>query len=168
MGETVRFLKPGRSDEHYTPPCVFAAMGVEFDLDPAQPEQGRAFLSVPAHSFFTKAENGLAQDWCGFVWMNPPFGGRNGVVPWLSRFVAHGNGVALVSALTSSGWFHEFAPKMDAMLFPAGKTKFIQPDGNIASSPPMGVVLMAIGVRGVEALTNAANAGYGLMVRRAA
>jgi len=156
---------PGKSDEHFTPPEIFAALGVEFDLDPAQPEEGRAFLSVPTKRFFTKADDGLAQPWHGFVWLNPPFGARNGVVPWLKRFVEHGNGIVLVNAQTSCGWFHEFAPLMDAMLFPNGKTKFVQPDGTVAAQPPMGVVLMAMGVRGEGALANAERNGLGLMVQ---
>lgn len=157
---------PGKSDEHFTPAEIFSAMGAQFDLDPAQPEEGRAFLSVPAHRWFTKADDGLVQPWEGFVWLNPPFGGRNGVVPWQKRFVEHGNGVVLVNAQTSCGWFHEFAPLMDAMLFPNGKTKFVQPDGTVAKQPPMGVVLMALGSRGVKALQNAEAAGLGLLVQK--
>lgn len=161
-------LSAGRSDEHYTPPELFEALGCQFDLDPAQPEQGRAFLSVPAEHFFTPAEDGLSQPWTGFVWLNPPFGGRNGVVPWLERFFEHGNGIALVNALTSSGWFHDFAPRADAMLFPRGKTKFVQPDGSTAGSPQNGIVLLAIGPRGVASLGNAAKRGYGLMLMQTA
>lgn len=157
---------PGKSDEHFTPEEIFSAMAVQFDLDPAQPEEGRAFLSVPSRRWFTKSDDGLVQPWEGFVWLNPPFGGRNGVVPWLKRFSAHANGVVLVNAQTSCGWFHEFAPLMDAMLFPNGKTKFVQPDGTIAKQPPMGVVLMAMGPRGIEALQNAEAAGLGLLVQR--
>lgn len=157
---------PGATDEHYTPPELFEAMGVEFDLDPCQPETGRAFLSVPCRRFLTKADDGLSKPWDGFVWLNPPFGARNGVVPWLDRFVHHGNGVALVNALTSSGWFHDFAPKMDALLFPKGKTKFVRPDGTRGMSPANGVALMAVGGLGVAALRNAARIGFGLMVVR--
>ena len=34
--------------------------------------------------------------WAGFVWMNAPFGARNGLEPWLAKFFAHNNGIALV------------------------------------------------------------------------
>lgn len=159
-------LRAGKTDEHYTPPEVFEALGCQFDLDPAQPNTGRAFLSVPADRFFTPDDNGLAQSWEGFVWLNPPFGGRNGVVPWLERFVQHGNGIALVNALTSSGWFHDYAPQMDAILFPRGKTKFVQMDGTVAKSPQSGIVLMAMGMKGIEGLRRAARSGYGLMLTR--
>jgi hypothetical protein len=99
----------GASDEWFTPPEIFDALGLVFDLDPCQPEQGRAFLSVPCRNFFTVAEDGLAQPWYGLVWLNPPFGGRNGHVPWLRRFMDHGNGIALVAARTSAAWFHNEA-----------------------------------------------------------
>lgn len=68
-------LSAGRTDEHYTPPEIFEALGCTFDLDPCQPETGRAYLSVPTEHFYTKQENGLLQPWHGFVWLNPPWGG---------------------------------------------------------------------------------------------
>lgn len=142
----------GDSDEWYTPPEIFAALDERFDLDPCQPAQGRAYLSVPADRFYTPAEDGLAQPWAGFVFVNPPFGKRNGQVPWLRKFMEHGNGIALVRAYTSAGWFHDEAVKADAMLFPRGKTKFVRPDGTIGKAPGAGVVLLAKGKRAVEAL----------------
>ena len=157
-------LSAGRTDEHYTPPEVFAALGCQFDLDPCQPDEGRAFISVPADNFYTRADNGLTQPWSGFVWLNPPFGGRNGIVPWLQKFLDHGNGIALANALTSCGWFHDFAPQMDAILFPKGKTKFVRPDGEIGKSPQNGIVLMGLGKRAVNALASAQRNGFGLML----
>lgn len=155
---------PGRSDEWYTPPEIFEAMGVSFDLDPCQPEEGRAFLSVPARRHYTAQQDGLNAPWDGFVWLNPPFGGRNGVVPWLRKFMAHGNGICLVNALTSSGWFHDWAALADAMLFPRGKTKFVRPDGTRGGSPANGVVLLARGQKGVAALEAAQANGLGMLV----
>jgi predicted RNA methylase len=40
------------------------------------------------------------QPWSGTVFMNPPFGRRNGHVPWLRKFLAHGDGIAIVRAYT--------------------------------------------------------------------
>jgi hypothetical protein len=150
MGEHETCL--GASDEWFTPPEIFAALGLTFDLDPCQPEQGRAFLSVPCRQFYTAREDGLALPWRGLVWMNPPFGRRNGQVPWLRKFFAHGNGIALVAARTSAGWFHDEATKADMMLFPRGKTKFIRPDGTRGESPGTGVVLLGMGAVACNAL----------------
>jgi hypothetical protein len=36
-----------------------------------------------------------------------PFGGRRGQVPWLHKFFAHDNGIAIVAARASADWFHE-------------------------------------------------------------
>jgi len=36
-----------------------------------------------------------------------PFSGRRGQVPWLHKFFAHDNGIAIVAARTSADWCHE-------------------------------------------------------------
>lgn len=159
-------LSLGKTDEHYTPKEVFKSMGdIWFDMDVCSPVN-TDFVSTPTNRFLTKTECGLSSEWSGFVWMNPPFGGRNGVVPWLEKFMSHGNGIALVNALTSSGWFHRFAPTMDIIFFPKGKTKFVQCDGTIAKSPQSGVVLMAIGEIGVSALEASQRNGFGIAYRQ--
>jgi len=139
----------GASDDWYTPREIFWALGELFDLDPCSPGPGHW---VPAKAIYTKADDGLAQPWHGFVFMNPPFGARNGHVPWLRKFLAHADGIAIVRAYTSSAWFHEHAVKADAMCFPRGKTKFIRPDGSIGKAPGHGVVLLGMGERAVTAL----------------
>jgi hypothetical protein len=139
----------GQSDDWYTPPSIFDALGLTFDLDPCSPGPGHW---VPARRIYTIDDDGLALPWEGCVFMNPPFGGRNGHVPWLEKFLDHGNGVAIVRAYTSSAWFHAHAGRADAWLFPRGKTKFIRPDGSVGGSPGHGVVLLAMGDRCVEAL----------------
>lgn len=139
----------GASDDWYTPPEIFRALGETFDLDPCSPGPGHW---VPARKLYTKAHDGLAQLWEGFVFVNPPFGGRNGHVPWLEKFLKHGNGIAIVRAYTSSAWFHKHAVKAHAMCFPRGKTKFIRPDGSVGKAPGHGVVLLGMGERAVTAL----------------
>ena len=132
----------GGSDDWYTPPEIFDALGLAFDLDPCSPG---ADHWVPASIVYTKAEDGLVQPWQGLVFMNPPFGGRNGHVPWLRKFLTHANGIALVRAYTSSAWFHEWAIQAETMLFPKGKTKFIRPDGSIGRAPGHGTVMLGMG-----------------------
>jgi len=151
----------GATDEWYTPPRVFEAMGVRFDVDVAHPESA---THVPAERVLTQADCGLCAPWSGFVWMNPPFGARNGLVPWLERFFAHGNGVALVPDRTSAPWWHDYAAKADALLFVRSKLRFIRPDGSEGRSPAQGTTLLAAGERGVQALRNAAAAGLGLLL----
>jgi hypothetical protein len=106
-----------------------------------------------AQQVFTKQDDGLLKTWHGLVFMNPPFGGRNGHVPWLRKFLDHANGIAVVRAYTSSDWFHRWAVFAETMLFPRGKTKFIRADGSIGRAPGHGVVLLGIGKVANEALS---------------
>lgn len=157
----------GKTDEWYTPPHVFSALGVSFDMDVASP--GKAVTPwIPAVEFIESQS--LQREWRGFVWMNPPFGGRGALTPWLDKFVAQRNGVCLVPDRTSAPWWQEFAPRMEAILFVARKIKFIGADGQPGASPAQGTCLMAIGPRGVEALyrAEARDLGYLMMPAKAA
>lgn len=152
----------GATDEWYTPPEVFTALGCRFDLDVASPGEGVTHW-IPAKHAIT--DRSLERPWFGLVWMNAPFGGRNGLVPWLEKFVQHGNGIALVPDRTSAPWWQRFAPHMDAILFVAKKIKFIGKNGKAGKSPAQGTCLMAIGDRGVSALSRAAASGFGLLLQ---
>lgn len=149
----------GATSEWYTPSNVFQALGIIFDDDVASPG-GHITQWIPAKRFITR--DSLATQWNGIVWMNAPFGGRNGLVPWLSKFLEHGNGIALTPDRTSAPWWQEFARKADAVLFTAGKIKFIGQDGKPGNSPADGTSLFASGPIAVEALRRAATAGLGL------
>ena len=141
----------GKSDEWWTPKYVFSALDCKFDQDVAAPFDGAN--NVPCHGwFYTRS---LEISWDGFIWMNPPFGGRNGIVPWLDKFFRHGNGIALTPDRTSATWWQDAAHKSDAVLFIHGKVKFERPDGTIGKQPSNGTTLFAIGKRGVEALKRA-------------
>ena len=134
---------PLEPSEWFTPPEYFRALGLTFDLDPASPGPSHW---VPAKKIFTKADDGLSQPWHGLVWLNPPFGGRRGHVRWLEKFFAHGNGIALCAARTSSDWFHAaVVPRAELLCFPNGKTKFHRPDGSIGREPGTGIVLIGAG-----------------------
>jgi hypothetical protein len=153
----------GKTDEWYTPPYIFAALGCSFDFDVASP--GRAvvpWIPTVRHNL----AHGLERDWEGFVWMNPPFGARNGLLPWLNKFIEHSNGICLVPDRTSAPWWQLSAPYMEAILFVGAKIKFIGADGKPGRSPAQGTCLMSIGPRGKEALRRAATNGLGLLFRR--
>lgn len=151
----------GASDEWYTPPYVFNALGCSFDMDVASP--GRDVTPwIPAARFLVA--DSLQLTWSNFVWMNSPFGGRNGIVPWLKKFFEHGNGIALTPDRTSAPWWQEFAPKAELILFVSPKIKFIDPTGTAGRSPAQGTSLMAVGARAREALRRAADSGLGIIV----
>lgn len=152
----------GASDEWYTPAHVFEAMGAFFDLDVANPTP-KPLPWIPAERAINA--DSLARPWSGFVWMNPPFGGRNGLVPWLGKFFAHGNGVALVPDRTSAPWWQDYAPRADLALQVRGKLKFLDAQLRPGESPAQGTTLLALGEFGVAALERAARAGLGSLWR---
>lgn len=152
----------GATDEWYTPPYIFEAMGCRFDLDVASPGLG-VVPWIPVDRHITA--DSLNQKWDGFIWMNAPFGARNGLVPWLDKFFAHGNGIALTPDRTSAPWWQKFAPQSDLILVVGKKIRFINADGFEGTSPAQGTTLLAIGPRGVEALTRASAHGLGSLFR---
>jgi hypothetical protein len=151
----------GATDEWYTPRYVFDALGCRFELDVASP--GRDITPwIPATACITAGS--LDRDWSGFVWMNPPFGGRNGLIPWLQKFFEHGDGIALVPDRTSAPWWQGYAPRADLVLFVSPKIQFIDAHGCPGASPAQGTCLLAIGERGCAALRRAADAGLGALM----
>lgn len=140
----------GDTDEWYTPPAIFDALGLAFDLDPASP--GHDVVPwVPAAQHYTADDNGLWLPWHGRVWLNPPYGTQTEA--WLDRLVHHGDGIALVFARTDTGWFHAAAPHADVLLFVRGRIRFVRPDGNpSAYGAGTGSLLMAFGAASADAL----------------
>lgn len=155
----------GATDEWYTPPHVFEALGCKFATDVASPG-AEVTPWIPATRFVKIG--GLERSWddFGFVWMNPPFGGRNGIVPWLKRFIAHDNGICLVPDRTSAPWWQEWASQMDLILFVSPKLKFIGAGGKPGTSPAQGTCLGALGdyADGYAALERASKAGLGILL----
>jgi hypothetical protein len=163
----------GKTDEWYTPSHVFQALGCIFDDDVASPG-GHLTQWIPAKRFITR--DSLSMVWKGLVWMNSPFGGRNGLVPWLDKFFEHGNGIALVPDRTSAPWWQQFAPKSDLALFISPKLKFIGGEeaqllglvdraGDPGDSPAQGTCLLGSGRHAAEALRRAASEGLGVLFR---
>ncbi len=73
-----------KSEVWLTPPEILQALGT-FDLDPCAPamrpwDMARDHISPPA--------DGLAADWWGRVWLNPPFGTK--AAAWLRKMNEHG------------------------------------------------------------------------------
>jgi hypothetical protein len=109
------------SDDYYTPAWVFERMGIEFDLDVCAPPGGIPW--IPAARHFDMADDGLAQEWSGRVWMNPPY---SKCAPWIDRFIEHRNGVCLVQVSRAA---HGAAMwnAADAIMF-AGTFQFHEPE----------------------------------------
>ncbi len=114
-----------RSEDWPTPKLFFQTLHREFrfTLDPcAKPD------SAKCKRFFTKAQNGLIQDWKSHrVFCNPPYGRE--MRQWAQKcFVASQAGalvVLLAHARTDTRWFHEWVyGKADEIRFVRGRLKF--------------------------------------------
>jgi len=153
----------GLSDEWYTPKHVFDALGCFFDMDVAAPVD-LTHVCTPA-ILFIKSDS-LNKKWKGFVWCNPPFGGRNSKALWLDKMSDHGNGICLTPDRSSAPWWQKAAKECDALLMISGKIKFLKPDGTLGISPSTGTTLFAYGEKAVIALNHAANNKLGIAFKR--
>lgn len=97
--------------EWYTPRHVIERvlhLFGEIDLDPCSNAKGAA-ANVPACDHYTQADDGLAQQWHGRVYMNPPYGDEIG--QWTAHLLqAYADGeideaIALLPARTDTAWF---------------------------------------------------------------
>ena len=137
------------SVEWYTPPYIFDALGLTFDLDPCSPGAGKTF--VPALHYYTAEDDGLASPWFGTVFVNPPYGKHTPV--WMEKLAGYGDGLGLVFSRTDVKWFHEFGVKADVICFVRSRVKFFQ--GNKETqpgSPGVGSMLLAYGEKSKRAL----------------
>lgn len=118
------------TDLHATPQDFFDKLNAEFgfDLDVCANDE-----NAKCSKYFTKEHDGLAQEWCGVVWMNPPYGREIGA--WMRKANESARGgavvVCLVPARTDTRWWHEYAIKHE-IRFIRGRLKF----GNAKNSAP--------------------------------
>lgn len=145
------------SVEWYTPPWIFQALGINFDLDPCHP--GDRLPWVPVSLIYSLPLNGLLMPWSGKVWCNPPYGSET--INWLAKMSAHGNGVALVFARTDCAWFHEHVTTADAVLFLKGRVRFVDGAGvSGGGGAGSGSMLIAWGAENVKALEGMSSYGF--------
>lgn len=141
-----------RSPEWYTPPHVFDALGLDFDLDPCAPEGGVPW--IPALRSCSLADDGLSQPWEGRVWLNPPYG--NAAPRWVGRLIEHGDGIALVFARTDPAWGQYALRCADAVCFIAGRLRFrsgLERNGP-GHNAPASSMLLAYGRECADAVTH--------------
>jgi hypothetical protein len=119
----------------------------EIDLDPAS--HVVAQQTVQAKRFFTLADDGLAQDWFGRVWLNPPYHRAmlslfvdKLVEEWTSGRVDQA--ILLTHNYTDTEWFHTAARGARAICFPRGRVRFLSPAGD-ECSPTQGQAFFYFG-----------------------
>jgi hypothetical protein len=94
-------------DEWYSPPTIVSravqVLGT-ITLDPCSPESP----TVPAQTFYTRADDGLSRPWTGRVYMNPPY---QQLQIWVEKLLCEyreGNidtALALLPSRTDRPWF---------------------------------------------------------------
>ena len=95
-------------------------------------------------NYYTPEQDGLAQQWSGVCWCNPPYGREIG--KWLKKaYESSLNGAALVCCLvparTDTAWWHDYCMQGE-ITFLRGRLKF---GGHKNSAPfPSAIVIFKI------------------------
>lgn len=106
-----------------TPKSLFAALDAEFGftLDPCASAE-----NATVERFFTKDDDGLAQDWDGVVFMNPPYGRTIG--RWVEKAYRESlRGavvVCLIPARTDTAYWHDYVMRASEVRFIRGRLHF--------------------------------------------
>jgi len=139
-----------------TPPWVINALG-EFDLDPCAAPSPRPWPTARRH--IELPEDGLAAEWSGRVWLNPPYSFE--AWKWLAKLADHGRGTALIFARTETeGFVRTVWRRASGILFLHGRLHFHYPDGTeAAANSGAPSCLVAYGPDDAEALQNSPLAG---------
>lgn len=115
-----------------TPQNLFDKLDKEFNftLDVCATDE-----TAKCNNYFTHKEDGLAQEWKGNCWMNPPYGREIGV--WIKKAyeesLKEAKVVCLIPARTDTKYWHEYIFTYAAEIrFIKGRIKF----GNSKNSAP--------------------------------
>lgn len=90
-----------------------------FDLDPCAGENTNI---AKVNWWDGRGEDGLKNDWHGFVWCNPPFSEKE---IWIEKMIDHGNGILLLPERGSAPWFGPLAEKARYYFVMGKKINFI-------------------------------------------
>lgn len=123
-----------------TPQSLFDELDKEFHftLDVCATKE-----NAKCERYFTKEDDGLAQEWCGICWMNPPYGRQIG--KWIKKAYESGaRVVCLIPARTDTAWWHDYVMKGEYR-FIRGRLRF----GNSKNSAPFpsAIVIFERGAR---------------------
>lgn len=149
------FDKTEGNDEWLTPPEIVEALG-DFDLDPCSPVN-RPWDTAERH--YTKIDDGLAQEWVGRVWCNPPYGKQLGI--WLKKCAKHKNCTVMIFARTETRAFFEHVwGKARAVMFLQGRVSFYKVDGTEGGTAGAPSILLAYDEENAKKLKESGLKGF--------
>ena len=150
------------TDTWLTPPHIIEALG-GFHLDPCAAPDPKPWRTALNH--YTLPTDGLAEEWRGRVWLNPPYSRE--AVKWLRKLAKHGRGTALVFARTETSWFVETVwEQATAVLFLHGRIHFHYADGTRApANAGAPSCLVAYGPDDAQRLANSGLSGTYIRIR---
>lgn len=134
MNKEVMFSS--KTDLWSTPQDFYDKLNEEFHFETdvcALPENAKC-----AH-YYTPEEDGLAQEWEGVCWCNPPYGREIG--KWVEKAAKSSKAtvVMLLPARTDTRWFHDWIYEKAEIRFIKGRLKF-GGQKNAAPFPSMVVI----------------------------
>jgi len=126
------------SVEWETPRELFEELDREFHftLDMAATAE-----NAKCERFFTREQDGLAQEWRGVCWMNPPYGPQ--LYAWIQKAyessLTGATVVCLIPARVDTRWWHDYVKPFAEVRFIRGRLRF---GGSENSAPFASVVVV--------------------------
>lgn len=118
------------------------------DVDPASSDKANEL--VKAGKYYTVENDGRDKDWCGNVWMNPPYS-----QPLIKTFSAAlvnkynqgeiSQACVLVNNATETEHYQNMLNICKAVCFIKGRVKFIDTEGNASGAPLQGQTILYFG-----------------------
>lgn len=125
-----------KTDLWETPQDFFDELDQEFHFQTdvcALPENAKC------KNFYTPEQDGLAQEWSGSCWCNPPYGRQ--IAKWVRKASeSKATTVMLIPARTDTAWFHDYIYGKAEVRFVRGRLRFSGAEHN-APFPCMVVIL---------------------------
>lgn len=153
MNQAMQVLTSHATEEWYTP-ALYVDMAREvlgkIDLDPASNHTAQKWIQ--AERYYTEVDNGLAQPWCGKVWLNPPYGKTNGKSNqevWSKKlereyFRDVTEAILLVNSTHGYKWYEELWLRWPVCCV-RERIRFIKPDGTQGDQAKRGQTFVYFG-----------------------
>lgn len=142
--DTRKVMFSSKTVEWTTPQAFYDRLNQEFNftLDPCCTDE-----TAKCSTYYTEADDGLAQPWAGHsVFMNPPYG--RSIKDWIRKAYEESRKpntvvVALIPARTDTRYWHDYCMEASEIRFIKGRLKF--GESNNSAPFPSAVVVFGSG-----------------------